>query len=48
MCSSDLTQEAIKVSLRVLAIQHHDKYLGLPFFIGRNKKACFVTMKKQI
>ena len=33
------TQDAIKEALNVLAIQHYEKYLGLPSFIGREKKA---------
>ena len=41
-------QEAIKNSLCVPAIQHYEKYLGLPSFIGRNKKACFTQIKEQI
>nr|XP_023888394.1 uncharacterized protein LOC112000487 [Quercus suber] len=41
-------QEAIKNSLGVLAIQHYEKYLGLPSFIGRNKKACFTQIKERI
>ncbi|XP_030959156.1 uncharacterized protein LOC115981112 [Quercus lobata] len=46
--TDDQTQEAVKLSLRVLAIQHYEKYLGLPSFIGRNKKTSVVTMKEQI
>ena len=46
--TNDQTQEAIKVSLRVPTIQHYEKYLGLPSFIGRNKKTCLVTMKEWI
>ena len=34
-------QEAIKLSLQVSAIQHYEKYLGLPSFVRRGKKACF-------
>lgn len=41
-------QEAIKNSLRVLAIQHYEKYLGLPSFIGKNKKACFTKIKERV
>lgn len=32
-------QEAIKVALNVPAIQHYEKYLGLPSFVGRKKRA---------
>ena len=42
------TQEAIKNSLSVPAIQHYEKYLGLPSFIGRNKKACFTLIKERV
>ncbi|KAL0004388.1 hypothetical protein SO802_011949 [Lithocarpus litseifolius] len=34
--TDDQTREAIKVSLRVPAIQHYEKYLGLPSFIDRS------------
>lgn len=44
--TDDATQEAIKVSLGLSAIQHYEKYLGLPSFIGRNKKACFTQIKE--
>ena len=44
--TDEQTQEAIKMSLGVPVIQHYEKYLGLPSFIGRNKKACFVNMKE--
>lgn len=39
------TQEAIKNSLGVPAIKNYEKYLGLPSFVGRNKKACFNQIK---
>ena len=42
------TQDAIKVALNVPAIQHYEKYLGLPSFIGREKKACFTKVKERI
>ena len=35
--TDEVTQEAIKVALDVLAIRHYEKYLGLPSFIGRNR-----------
>ena len=34
-------QQEIKVLLGVSAITHYEKYLGLPSFVGRQKKACF-------
>lgn len=42
------TQEAIKVALNVPVVQHYEKYLGLPSFIGRERKACFINVKEQI
>lgn len=42
------TQEAIKISLNVPTIQHYEKYLDLPSFIGRNKKACFTQVKERV
>ena len=36
------------MSLGVPVIQHYEKYLGLPSFIGRDRKACFVNMKERI
>ncbi|XP_050267990.1 uncharacterized protein LOC126712626 [Quercus robur] len=42
------TQDAIKVALNVPAIQHYEKYLGLPSFIGREKKAYFTKVKERI
>ena len=41
-------EEAIKLSLQVLAIQHYEKHLGLPSFVGRGKKACFTQLKERI
>ena len=32
----------------VPAIKHYDKYLGLPSFVGRQKKACFNQIKERI
>ena len=46
--TNDATQEAIKVSLGLLAIQHYEKYLGLPSFISREKKACSAQIKERI
>ena len=46
--TDDATQEAIKVSLSLPTIQHCEKYLGLPSFVGRNKKACFTHIKERI
>ena len=40
------TQETIKMSLGLPAIQHYEKYLGLPSFIGREKKASFTQIKE--
>ena len=42
------SQEVIKQSLGVPAIQHYEKYLGLPSFVGKNKKACFKLVKERI
>ena len=36
-----LIKEAIKLSPQVPAMQHYEKYLGLPSFVRRGKKACF-------
>ena len=41
-------QQEIKVMLGVLAIKHYEKYLGLPSFVGRQKKACFNQIKERI
>ena len=41
-------KETIKLSLGVLAIQHYEKYLGLPSFVGWNKMACFTQVKERI
>ena len=39
--TNEHTQETIKLSLNVPTIQHYEKYLGLPSFIGREKKSPF-------
>lgn len=41
-------KKTIKLSLGVPAIQHYEKYLGLPSFVGRNKRACFTQVKERI
>ena len=41
-------QEELKVMLGVPAIKSYEKYLGLPSFVGRQKKACFNHIKEQI
>ena len=46
--TSEQSQEAIKNSLNVNAIQHYEKYLGLPSFIGRSKKVSFTQIKERI
>ena len=46
--TDDESQEVIKQSLDVQAIQHYEKYLGQPFFMRKNKKACFTLVKERI
>ena len=46
--TDEQAQEAIKLALNVLAIQHYEKYLGLPSFVGRNKRACFTQVMERI
>ena len=41
-------KEAIKLSLNVPTIQHYKKYLGLPSFVGKQKKQCFTHLKERI
>ena len=41
------TQDVIKEALNVPTIQYYEKYLGLPSFIGKEKKACFTNVKEQ-
>ena len=41
-------QQEIKVLLGVPAIKHYKKYLGLPSFVGKQKKACFNQIKERI
>ena len=42
------SQEDIKVALNEPAIQHYEKYLGLPSFVGQNKTTCFTQIKERI
>ena len=42
------SQEAIKMALNVPAIQHDEKYLELPSFVGRNRMTCFTQIKERI
>ena len=42
------TQEATKVSLNARTIQHYEKFLGLPSFVGKDKKACITQVKERI
>ena len=46
--TNEQAKEAIKVALNVSAIQHYEKYLGLPSFIGRNETAYFIQIKERI
>ena len=46
--TSEQSQDVIKNSLNMPAIQHYEKYLGLPSFIGRSKKASFTQVKERI
>lgn len=39
--TNEATQETLKVALSVPVIRHYEKYLGLPSFVGRDRKACF-------
>lgn len=42
----DRTQ--IKEALGVMEIKQYEKYLGLPFFMGREKKASFQYIKERV
>ena len=46
--TDDSARVAIQQALGVPAIHHYEKYLGLPSFVGRNKKACFIDIKERI
>ena len=39
--TAEEVQQEIKELLGVPTIKHYEKYLGLPSFVGRQKKACF-------
>ena len=41
-------EDVIKEALNVPAIQYYEKYLGLPSFIGKEKKACFTNVNEWI
>ena len=41
-------QEAIKVFLQVLVLRSYEKYLGLPYFVGRSKMQSFAYIKDRV
>ncbi|XP_030924829.1 uncharacterized protein LOC115951829 [Quercus lobata] len=41
-------QDSIKDLLGVLEIKQYEKYLGLPSFVGRNRKASLAFIKEQV
>ena len=46
--TDEATQEAPKVALSVPVIKHYEKYLGLPSFVGRDRKACSTQIRERI
>lgn len=45
--ANEATQEALKVAVSVPVIRHYEKYLGLPSFVGRDRKVCFTQIKER-
>lgn len=43
-----MMQETIIDMLKVLEIKQYEKYLGLPSFVGRSKKASFLFIKERV
>ena len=42
------TQSVIKDMLGVTVVQQYEKYIGLPFLVGHNKKESFTHIKQQV
>ena len=45
--TSDM-QEVTKGAFGVQVVQQYEKYLGLPSFVGKNKKESFAHLKQRI
>lgn len=43
----EVTQDAFKLYIGVLAIQHYEKYLGLLSFVGRKKRLALLSLKNR-
>ena len=43
--TSEAIQGELQILLGVPVIRNYEKYLGLPSFVGRQKKACFIQIK---